>query len=251
MSENEAKKKEMLDQLNGVDGKKDKKPVVNSDGHVLTEAEIKRQELFDENEKKILAKGYKRHDLIISVLKANFVGILLTVPFIAAMVIGYYLKNGMPDIKTVMEEKPVLYFVVLFGTFVVSILLAVVHEKIHGWFWAAGAENGSKDIEFGFQKETLTPYCTCKSPLAKKTYIIGSMMPMTILGIIPGIVSVFIGSIPLLIIAILQTMGGSGDILISSMLLLHKTKDKDVILLDHPTKIGLVAYEKDKDTVAG
>ena len=46
MSENEAKKKEMLDQLNGVDGKKDKKPVVNSDGHVLTEAEIKRQELF-------------------------------------------------------------------------------------------------------------------------------------------------------------------------------------------------------------
>ena len=249
MSENEEKKKEMLEQLKGESGskgKKDKKPVTNGDGHVLTEAEIKRQAAFDEKEKKILAQGYKRHDLIISVLKANVVGVLLTLPFIALMVGGFLLRNGVPDIDGYMRENPVMYFVVLGGIIVATLLLSVVHEKIHGWFWSIGAENGSKDIEFGFQKETLTPYCTCRSPLSKSIYILGSMMPMTILGIVVGIVSVFIGSLPVLIVAVLQTMGGAGDILISCMLLLHKTSGKDVILLDHPTKIGLVVFEKAK-----
>ena len=252
MSENEAKNKEMLEQLkgesgsNGKDAKKDKKPVTNGDGHVLTEAEIRRQAEFDEKEKKILAQGYKRHDLIISVLKANVVGVLLTLPFIALMVLGFILRNGKPDIDGFMREKPVLYFAALGGIVVATLILTVVHEKIHGWFWSIGAENGSKDIEFGFQKENLTPYCTCRSPLSKSIYILGSMMPMTILGIVVGIVSIFIGNLPVLIVAVLQTMGGAGDILISCMLLLHKTSGKDVILLDHPTKIGLVVFEKDK-----
>lgn len=245
MSENEEKKKEMLDQLNGKEDKKASKPVTNGDGHVLTEAEIKRQELFDENEKKLLAKGYKRHDLLISVLKANFVGILLTLPFVAAMIIGFLLKNGIPDIDSLMKDRSVMYFVMLGVIVVANLVLAVVHEKIHGWIWSIGAENGSKDIEFGFQKENLTPYCTCKSPLSKSIYILGSMMPMTILGIVLGIVSVFIGNVALLAIAAIQTIGGAGDILISCMLLLYKTKGKDVILIDHPTKIGLVVFEKE------
>ena len=49
-------------------------------------------------------------------------------------------------------------------------------------------------------------------------------MPMTVLGIVLGIVSIFIGNVAVLIIAVLQTMGGAGDILISSMLLFYKTK---------------------------
>lgn len=73
------------------------------------------------------------------------------------------------------------------------------------------------------------------------------MMPMTILGVILGVVSVFVGFFPLLVVAILQIIGGAGDILISVMLLMRKTKGKDVVLLDHPTKIGLVSFEKEKE----
>ena len=245
MSESDEKKKEMLEQLNGTDDKKASGPVKNSDGHVLTEAELKRQALFDENEKKLLAKGYKRHDLIISVLKANVVGLLLTLPFIGLLIAGYLLRNGVPNYDELLKNNPGLYFAMLGGAIVVTLILTVVHEKIHGWFWSIGAENGSKDIEFGFQKENLTPYCTCKSPLSKTIYILGSMMPMTILGIVLGIISIFIGFLPLMIVAVFQTMGGAGDILISCMLLFHKTKGKDVILIDHPTKIGLVVFEKE------
>ena len=206
--------------------KKNKEKITTSDGHVLTEAEIKRQAAFDEKEKKLLEKGYERKDIQISVLTANF---------------------GMFDFHKVLDENPVLYFAGIGGILAASIVLTVVHEKIHGWFWTIGAENGKKDIEFGFQKETFTPYCTCTSPLTKSMYILGSMMPMTILGVVLGIVSIFVGSFILLAISVIQIIGGAGDIIITAMLLFHKTKGKDVVLLDHPTKIGLVAFEKEKE----
>ena len=221
--------------------------ITNGDGHVLTEAEIRRQAAFDEKEKKLLEKGYKRQDIVISVLTANFVGILLTLPFVALIVGGYILRNGVPNKPEVLDTNPGLYFAAIFGVIVATIALTVLHEKIHGWFWSIGAENGAKDIEFGFQKETLTPYCTCGSPLSKSIYILGSMMPMTILGVILGVVSIFVGFFPLLFIAVIQTIGGAGDILISAMLLKRKTKGKDIVLLDHPTKIGLVAFEKERE----
>ena len=88
----EEKNKEMLEQLNAAEEKasgKKTKPVTNSDGHVLTEAEIKRQQAFDEKEKKLLEQGYERHDILISVVKANFAGVLLTLPFIIAIVAGF------------------------------------------------------------------------------------------------------------------------------------------------------------------
>lgn len=226
---------------------KNKEKITTSDGHVLTEAEIKRQAAFDEKEKKLLEKGYERKDIQISVLTANFVGILLTLPFVAAIVAGYILRNGWPDFHKVLDENSVLYFVGIGVIMVSSIVLAVVHEKIHGWFWTIGAENGKKDIEFGFQKETLTPYCTCTSPLSKSIYILGSMMPMTILGVVLGVVSIFVNSFILLAVSAIQIIGGAGDILITTMLLFHKTKGKDVVLLDHPTKIGLVSFEKEKE----
>ena len=219
--------------------------ITNGDGHVLTEAEIRRLDAFEEKEKKLIEKGYKRQDIVISVLTANVVGILLTIPFAGAIVAGYILRIGKPFKPEILDTQPALYFGALAGIIVVSLVLTFLHEKIHGWFWSIGAENGAKDIEFGFQKETLTPYCTCTSPLSKSIYILGSMMPMTILGVILGIVSIFVGFFPLLIVAVIQIVGGAGDILISAMLLMRKTKGKDIVLLDHPTKIGLVAFEKE------
>ncbi|MBP5654090.1 MAG: DUF3267 domain-containing protein [Clostridiales bacterium] len=223
-------------------------PVKNKDGHVLTEVEKQRQAEFEKREKALLAKGYKEKFITTTVLKANVFGILLTLPFIALYTIPYRLWNGGFGIRKLMNENIVLYFIYI-GIVIVSFIpCAVIHERIHGFFWGLGLENKS-DIGYGFQKETLTPYCTCKSPLTKPVYILGSLMPMTILGVIMGIVSIFVGNICLWAIAVIQTMGGAGDILITVMLLAYKTKGKDVVLMDHPTQIGLVVFEKDKEQV--
>lgn len=210
----------------------------------LTEAEIKRKANFKAKEAALLEKGYKRKDLTISIAKANFVGVLLTIPFIAAILAGYYLYNGHFGVLTLLKDDSPTYFIYLAVIFVSFIPLAVIHELIHGFVWSRGTENGLKDIQYGFIKEQLTPYCACLCPLSKKMYIIGSMMPMTILGILLGIVSIFTGQLLLLVISLLQVLGGAGDILITSMLLRYKTKGKDVVLLDHPTDCGLVAFEK-------
>lgn len=210
----------------------------------LTEAEIKRKANFKAKEAALLEKGYKRKDLTISIAKANFVGVFLTIPFIAAILAGYYLYNGHFGVLTLLKDDSPTYFIYLAVIFVSFIPLAVIHELIHGFVWSRGTENGLKDIQYGFIKEQLTPYCACLCPLSKKMYIIGSMMPMTILGILLGIVSIFTGQLLLLVISLLQVLGGAGDILITSMLLRYKTKGKDVVLLDHPTDCGLVAFEK-------
>ena len=168
----------------------------------LTEAEIRRAENFKVKEKAILEKGYERKDLTISIAKANFVGPLLILPIAIALAAGYYLRNGEFGISKLLHENIALYFIYLVLVIVTAIPLAVIHERIHGFCWSLSAENGSKDIEYGFIKEQLTPYCTCLSPLKKSAYIFGSLMPMTILGIILGIVSIFVGNICLFVIAL-------------------------------------------------
>ncbi|MBO4687514.1 MAG: DUF3267 domain-containing protein [Clostridiales bacterium] len=221
-----------------------KKEKTTQEEHKLTEAEIRRAENFKVKEAALLEKGYKRKDLTISIAQANFVGVLLTLPFIAAIAAGYYFYNGGFGIRTLLNENIKLYFIYIAIIMVSFVPLAVIHEWIHGTCWRFGAENGKKDIEYGFIKEKLTPYCTCLSPLTKPMYIFGSLMPMTILGIVLGVVSIFVGNIALLAISVVQTMGGAGDILVTSILLRYKTKGKDFILMDHPTAVGLVAFEK-------
>ena len=68
---------------------KEENAVKNKDGHVLTEAEKKRQEEFNVREKALLSKGYKEKFITTTVLKANVIGVLLTLPFIAAFTAGY------------------------------------------------------------------------------------------------------------------------------------------------------------------
>ena len=107
-----------------------------------------------------------------------------------------------------------------------------------------GTEHGFKDIELGFIKEQVTPYCTSKAPLSKGMYILGSLMPSMILGLGFGIAGVVTGNFLLLMIGVCQILAGAGDLLVSSMLLRYKTTGKDVVLMDHPTEVGLIVYER-------
>jgi len=210
----------------------------------LTEAEIRRIELFRKKEEGLISEGYQRKDITITLVKANFVGVLLTLPFILILLVVFIIYNGPSGFDMFSKTNPIKLFLYILIFAVSFIPLAVIHEGIHGLCWGSGAENKFKDIEFGFIKEQLTPYCTCLSPLKKVRYIFGSLMPMTFLGTGIGIAAVLTGNPLILVIAFGQIFGGSGDILVSSMLARYKTKEKDVVLLDHPTECGLVAFEK-------
>ena len=110
-------------------------------------------ECFEETCERLSQEGYKKTDLTISIVKANLFVFLLAIPVVAIGVLLFAWKN--PISLLTPSPQGSLLFVVLF------IVLIVAHELIHGLTWSLYAEHHFKDIEFGFMKEYLTPYCTC------------------------------------------------------------------------------------------
>ena len=49
----------------------------------------------------------------------------------------------------------------------------------------------------------------------------------------------------LFVLSVILMFGGGGDFLIDWMLIRYKKKKVKLILMDHPTELGFVAFEKD------
>ena len=212
-------------------GNKDKKET----GRKLTEAEQRRLEKFEALSKKMEEQGFKRVELTVSIVRANVFAVALLIPL---LIIGfglliYFHRDGLA-IRTVGMLTSLLALAVL----------VAAHEGIHGLSWAPFAKNGLKDIEFGFMKQYLTPYCTCSTPLTKGQYIFGALMPMFVLGIIPMIWCIIAGSLYLEFIGIVMTNSAAGDILIVRNILRYKTDAETVVYIDHPTQAGGVIFER-------
>ena len=199
----------------------------------LTEKEKKRQALVEKTIQAKEADGYKRVDLTTSKKKANTMALvyggIICVPamIIHSIVYGYHYESlGM------------------IAAIVVMLVLVVVHELIHGAVWGLFAKDHYKSIEFGIIAKALMPYCTCLEPITKVQYMLGSMMPGVLLGIIPLIISFINGSTTLMLIGSALTLAAGGDMTVLVDLLKHKSDKKEMLCVDHPTEVGLIVLEK-------
>lgn len=202
----------------------------------LTEAEQKRKEEFEKLTEKLIAEGYTPNHITMSVLAANVFAIVAVLPFVIPLLIFYFLRGNELTVEP-------WSFVAVYAIFVIFI---AVHELIHGITWAFFAKDGWKSISFGFIKEYLTPYCSCNQPMKKYQIIIGAFMPTFVLGIIPGIIAVFIGSSMLLFVSIFMILGGGGDLLIIFKLLQYKSISKETLFIDHPYELGTAVFERSR-----
>ena len=204
----------------------------------LSAKEQRRLNVFEETCERLSQQGYKRNDLTISIVKANLFVFLLAIPVVAIGILLFVWKN--PISLLTPNPRGSLLFIVLF------IVLIVAHELIHGLTWSLYAEHHFKDIEFGFMKELLTPYCTCTTPLPKKHYILGALMPCIVLGIIPTAIGILLGSYLLFWIGIVMILSAGGDIMIVWKVMKFKKQDesKEILIYDHPTQAGSVIFEK-------
>lgn len=103
---------------------------------------------------------------------------------------------------------------------------------------ACYAENGWKSVEFGFKK-LLSPYCRCIEPLNVRHFMMSTSMPVIILGIIPAIVSLCIGSVVFLVWAIPFITSGWVDIYITFKL---AKEDKNAKVIDIKAKDEMGVY---------
>ena len=199
-------------------------------------------------------KGYSREQLTIDLVRANVVGLLSIIPITLLFGLPYYLIwkeqftiNKLRDFlegfsSAVVGSGAVAIFVVMIGGI-------VVHELIHGITWARYTKKGFRSIKFGILWKMLTPYCHCKEPLRLREYVTGAMAPGIVVGILPAIIAIIIGSVPLLLFGIFFTMAASGDVMIINLL---RNEKRDDLVLDHPSEAGCYIYRKTEDeTSAG
>ena len=209
--------------------------------HELTPAEQKRLENFEKIKSDLESRGYKCTELIIGLVWANVFSFVLFVPAaIVSMVLYLVIHSSEGIVDSLLEMSPLTYLLFV----VVLLAMIVVHELVHGATWAIFAEHHFKDIEFGFIKKYLTPYCTCKVALSKGTYILGALMPLLLLGIIPTVIAIVAGSLFWLWIGIIMITSASGDILIVHKILTYKTEAKEILYYDHPTNAGGIIFER-------
>ena len=202
----------------------------------LSKAELKRKEEFEQLTEKLIAEGYTPNHITMSVAAANVLAIVAALPLVIPLVVTYFMVVG--AIEYAFNSSEFLSAYLLF------IILIFVHEGLHGITWGLFAEKGFKSISFGFIVEYLTPYCTCNQPLKKYQIIAGSLMPTMILGVLLGIISIFIASPILLFVSVLNIFGGGADLMISAKLLLYKSSSKDVLFIDHPYEVGTAVFER-------
>lgn len=204
----------------------------------LSAAEKRRLEAFEMISEDLVEKGYRRTDLTVGIVKANIFAILLGIPVIIVGLLLFFVLNWNRLTDNLFSGWNTIAFIAAF------LVLIVVHEGIHGISWAIGSEHHFKDIEFGFMKEYLTPYCTCKCPLSKGKYIFGALMPLVILGVLPMIIAIGTGNFMVLWIGIVMVMSAGGDIMIVLEILKNKSRAAEVLYMDHPTQAGGVLFER-------
>ncbi len=182
-----------------------------------------------------IPKGRK---VTISIVKANVFAIVLMVVSAIAFLPPFFMI--WKDRKTVSE---------LFGGFgnwsIVPILMIagiLVHELIHGLTWACFARNGWKSISFGVIWKLLTPYCHCNEPMRIPGYMMGAMMPCIVLGIIPAIASLFVGSLPLLVWGVFFVAAAAGDIWMTWLL---TKENRNSFVLDHLSEAGFYVIDEE------
>ena len=84
---------------------------------------------------------------------------------------------------------------------------------------------------------SLLPLCTA---LKKFPYLLGTLMPCLILGVGTYLLSLLIPNFSLALFGAMNIAAAIGDLAISFLLI----PQKDVLVVDHPTEPGLIAFFK-------
>lgn len=164
-------------------------------------------------------------------LKANLWALVAAGPFCVLFILGYGVIYGW---STLLIEIPI--GIVMSGLLLVVFVAGVViHEAIHAISWAWLDNISRKQIHFGFQWSTLTPYVHCSVPVTASSYRWGTVLPGIILGVLPCLAALIFQNIWMFYFGLLFTLAAGGDFLI---LWLIRNVESKALVQDHPEMIG-------------
>lgn len=177
-----------------------------------------------------------RKDLSVSMLAANLYSLIIGLPLLlflgslfAALWGGERLWLGIGALT-----DSILLFLLILAAGI------VIHEAIHGLAWSFFARRPLREMKFGIQWSTLTPYAHCPGPTPVTAYRLGALMPGLLLGILPAVAGIISGSGFMLAFGLLFTFAAGGDFTI--LWLLRKVPEGRLVE-DHPTRAGCYVLE--------
>lgn len=177
------------------------------------------------------------YDATLSLAWANMVALLMLPLVYLLFFLPYQLIWGRSPFEAVIYLQAANLPIILL-VFVGGIL---VHELLHaaGYLWVGGVPKTA--VKIGMKWAYLTPYAHCKAPLTARAYRISVLLPGLVLGILPGLAGVALGSLPLLLWGALMVVSAGGD---SAVLWAVRHVPPHAQVLDHPSLAGCVVLLK-------
>jgi hypothetical protein len=196
----------------------------------------------------LIEENYTKEKVIVNIIWANLFGLIVLIIALIIFGIPYLLlwHDSILNVNFVfynISRDKLLLSLINIGLNCLILLLGIIlHEFIHGIFFAIFSENKFKSVKYGIMpaEKLFSPYCHCEEILNINHYQIAIIMPLILLGIIPAIVSIFTGNTLLAFWGIIFIVAASGDILISIKTLKEK---KDSLIFDHPSEAGYYVYK--------
>ena len=175
-------------------------------------------------------EGYATELRAISMLWANIAALVVMVALgVAGLAVMYFIWGG------IALGRP------WSGTLFLVLLVAgiAVHELMHGLTWMWVTHSGFGHLRFGVLKGGV--YCHIDVPMVKKKYVVGTLMPLLILGVAPFLLSFIVQSLWMMLFGVIFIACAMGDVMIVWAI---RKEPSDTLVYDHPSEAGCLVYHK-------
>lgn len=117
----------------------------------------------------------------------------------------------------------------------------VLHEGLHAIGWIVFGKLPFSRVRFGFKLRALTPYAHLRGPVQLKTYRIGILLPLLLLGLPPYLLGIILGRSAFMLYGLFFILAAGGDLLV---LWLLRGLPENTWVEDHPTRAGCWVYSQ-------
>ncbi len=112
-----------------------------------------------------------------------------------------------------LPPKILLSFSNLYIELVIMLLIFIIHEILHGLGFRFFGKAKTGNIVYGAKLESGIFYCACKEEINKKGIIFSLLAPLIFLTLVPIIIGLIFNLYTLILIAVINLLGASFDIL--------------------------------------
>ena len=175
--------------------------------------------------------------------KIGTVILLLQFVLIVLLLVGMkvFLKDSLRAFVESIKQNNLKTNLIYLAVFTLIYIAAiVVHELIHGFFFARYNISGWKGVKFGIIPKMMAAYATTQEPLEVRQFRIVILMPTLLLGIIPLIIAFITGNFYIFMFAFFMILGGTGDFAV--LWFIRKLNSRQLII-DHPKTLGYFSVE--------